>query len=190
MGREIRRVPPNWDHPISKDEYGRERRQPMYDSTYAAARTEWLEELRKWEASEDHDRDKHRREDGSAYDYWEWNSGPPDRAYYRPWSDDEATWFQLWETVSEGTPVSPPFETLDELAQYLAEHGDEWDQKRCTDSESCRLFGLTFGKPGWGKERAEAFCKDGWAPSMMMDGKKIYGSKDIPLQMERDKVKP
>jgi hypothetical protein len=25
----------------------------------------------------------------------------------------EATWFQAWETVTEGTPVTPPFATTD-----------------------------------------------------------------------------
>lgn len=30
--------------------------------------------------------------------------------------------FQLWETTSEGSPITPVFATLDELCAYAAEH--------------------------------------------------------------------
>ena len=30
--------------------------------------------------------------------------------------------YQCWETVSEGSPISPVFKTLDELCQWLANH--------------------------------------------------------------------
>jgi hypothetical protein len=32
---------------------------------------------------------------------------PPDHP-----RDKEATWFQAWKTVTEGTPVTPPFATM------------------------------------------------------------------------------
>lgn len=176
MGREIRRVPPNWDHPVSERSNGREGKQPMHDQTYKAARDEWVEGLMKWE----------RGEDRSAFmdadsDYWEYAGAPPEREYYRPWEDAEATWFQLWETVSEGTPVSPPFATKEELAQYLAENGDEWDQKRCLDPSTCRLFGMELGKPGWGIERARRFVNGpGWAPSMIVTDGVGYEGTNAP----------
>jgi hypothetical protein len=154
MGRELRMVPPNWDHPIN--EHGS--RQPMFDRSYEDARQEWLDGLA-----------NHKTEDCDGFDYWEWDVSPPERKYYRPWRDEDATWFQLWETVSEGTPVSPPFETREELAAYLAEHGDFWDQER--------------GHGGWGKARADAFVSVGWAPSFMMTGGAFLESKDIPLSM-------
>lgn len=52
---------------------------------------------------------------------------PPDPAYYRPWKGDEATWYQVWETESgdgEGTPITPPFATREELVEYLVNHSD------------------------------------------------------------------
>jgi hypothetical protein len=158
MGREIRRVPPNWKHPQKEDRYGRMQDQPMYDQHYDDARREWIDGLLAWERGE---RPEYAtKEDG---DYWEWQGNPPDRVYYRPWRDEEATWFQLWQTVSEGSPVSPPFATLDELAAHLAEHGDDWDRSR--------------GNGGWGIERAKAFCAEGWAPSMaVIDGRLIEGT--------------
>lgn len=138
MGREIRMVPPNWKHPLSEEPWRAERGdlQPMYDDRYEHVRAEWLAGLA-----------AHKPEEHDGEDYWEYHGNPPRRSYYRPWKDEEATWFQLWETVSEGTPVSPPFATREELADYLAENGDFWDQKR--------------GHGGWGHARAQAFGREG-----------------------------
>lgn len=158
----------------------------MHNETYASARAEWMEGLRKWEAGEDPDREEYKNDDGSYQDYWEWNGAPPERAYYRPWEDHEATWFQLWETVSEGTPVSPPFATKEELAQYLAENGDEWDQCRANDPRDAELLGIKPGQPGWGIERARAFVDVGWAPSFVVSGTQLLESKDVPLAMAKD----
>lgn len=140
----------------------------MYDETFADAVAEWKEGLRKWEL------EKSKEPDGSYLEYWEVNSPPPERAYYRPWKDEDATWFQLWETVSEGTPVSPPFKTKQELADYLAANGDEWDQKRCLEPDWTQLWGGEPGVSGWGKDRAERFVfGSGWSPSMVIIGTKI-----------------
>jgi len=141
MGREVRMVPPNWEHPKDSEWWRAERGdlQPMFDEQYEAVRDRWIAGLI-----------AHNRDENDGYDFWEWEGGPPERVMFRPWKDEEATWFQLWETVSEGTPVSPPFATRDELARYLAEHGDFWDEKR--------------GAGGWGAERAKAFVLLGWAP--------------------------
>jgi hypothetical protein len=163
MRREIRRVPANWDHPrkmfISGPGY-----QPMFNQTFATAVAEWKEAKRKWDAGEDPDQAKYGK---GCESYADWaGECPDDPSYYRPWSDAEATWYQLWETVSEGSPVTPPFATLDELAQHLAKCGDEWDTQR--------------GRSGWGIERAKAFCKVGWAPSFVMsEGRMQAGATAI-----------
>lgn len=169
MGREIRMVPPHWDHPEGEDNYGRKRLQPMYDERFADAKREWIDGLIKWEAEG--------KSISAECEYWDYYGTPPEAQYYRPWKDEEATWFQLWETVSEGTPVSPPFETKDELAQYLAENGDYWDQERCLKPDWASLWGGIPGKSGWGIERARAFVNAGWAPSMISIGGKIIDGK-------------
>lgn len=174
MGREIRKVPPNWEHPTKLDMYGRERLQPMYDETFAQASAEWKENFLKWEAGE---RPSHFDEEYKNYEYWEWETTPPDRAYYRPWADEDATWFQVWETVSEGTPVSPPFATEEELISYLAENGDFWDQERCKQPDWKSLWGGIPGKSGWGRERAERFVKASWDPSMIATGNQVIEGK-------------
>lgn len=163
MGREIRRVPANWQHPTVKpenDPYRHGGYQPMYDRTFAEAAADWKAEFAKWEAGE---RPSYCEGDDRNLEYWEWDSTPPVRDYYRPWSDEEATWFQCWETVSEGTPVSPPFATQEELIEYLATKGDFWDQKR--------------GDPAWGRQAAERFVRAGWAPSIIMQGGVVTDGK-------------
>jgi hypothetical protein len=150
--------------------------QPMFDETFAEAKAEWIEKFMKWEAgerSEYFDASEH----PSDYAFWEWENNPPDRAYYRPWADDEATWLQVWETVTEGTPVSPPFETAEELIAYLAENGDFWDQKRCKEPGWERYHGGVPGVSAWGIEAATRFVNAGWAPSMVVHDGKVTDGK-------------
>lgn len=152
MGREIRRVPPNWKHPQVKNPHtGRMEDQSMYDETFEKRFAGWLVEFDRIRAGDltADEREYYPRGLGD----WLKDETPPDPNYYRPWADEEATWWQVWQTVSEGTPVSPPFATQEELIDYLATHGDFWDQKR--------------GDDPWGREAAERFVKAGWAPSFI-----------------------
>jgi len=50
---------------------------------------------------------------------------PPDRESYRghPWHEGEATAYQVYETVSEGTPVSPVFSDEASMCTWLHEQG-------------------------------------------------------------------
>jgi hypothetical protein len=162
MGREIRMVPPNWNHPRGE----RGDHQPMYDKRFEDAAAKWKDDFRKWEAGE---REEWIGDSADGQEYWEYNGDPPDRAYYRPWKDGEGTWFQVWETVSEGTPVSPPFATKQELIEYLVEHGDFWDQQRRREG----LGGLIDCQP-WSRASAEGFVNGpGWAPSFIADSRGV-----------------
>ena len=176
MGREIRRVPPNWEHPKypadhekvrygyrSTDDY-----MPMYDKPYKEAVAEWMEGLLEWDKGE---RQRIFEEYKQDYEYWEWGGDPPDRNYYRPEFTEEPTWFQAYETVSEGTPVTPPFATEDELINYLCTYGDFWYQKDVKEK------GYSTYRSIPSREAATSFVKGGWAPSMVVinngDGVKI-----------------
>lgn len=125
--------------------------QPMHNEDFEEACAEWHAEYAKWMTGERPDYFD-ASEHPNGIEFWEWHGNPPERKYYRPWKDKDATWFQVWETVSEGTPVTPPFETRQELVEYLVAHGDYWDQQR--------------GDRPWSRKSAEAFCNTGWAPSM------------------------
>ena len=148
MGREVRRVIPDWMPPT--DERGH--LQPMFNSDFATAADGWKEGLTAWERGE---REDYLSEESRALEFWECEGDPPNRAYYRPaWKPEEMTWFQVYETVSEGTPVTPAFATTDELIDYLVANGDFWDQNR--------------GHGGWSRESATAFVGTGWAPSAII----------------------
>lgn len=166
MGREIRRVIPNWEHPRQNCEHtpwmggcdeakanGGRCLQPLIDHDYESAADEWLVENAAWENGSDTDRAEFETSQVGRRYYWEWNGAPPERKYYRPaWTPEEATWFQVYETVSEGTPVTPPFATKAEIVDYLVANGDYWDQHR--------------GDGGWARPNAEAFVESEWAVSM------------------------
>ena len=159
MGRMLVMVPPNWSHPIVTRRNGREDFQPMFDRSFEQVASEWDQECRKWEAGE---RPDWCPEDCKSMRYAEWAGDRPNPKYYRPWKDEEATWFQLWENVSEGTPVTPPFPTKEQLIDYLVVNGDFWDQAR-------RKEGVTYMDCGpWSREAAEAMVNDGYRPTLII----------------------
>ena len=160
MGREIRRVPPHWEHPrYTADDAPTERcigeHRQLYDEPYIPALERWIEAHRKWESG----KDKGRADSGMRF-YAEYNGNPPDVAMYRPDWGDTATWYQVYQTVGEGSPVTPPFATQDELIDYLATHGDFWDQQR--------------GNRPWSRANAERFVKStGHAPSLVVSNGRV-----------------
>lgn len=158
MGRQLRRVPPNWQHPTMKDTYtGDTVPRPMYDQTFAKAALEWHAGYATWQAG---DRPPWA---GRESEYWEHHS-PPEREDYRPWPDGDAKWYQVWETVSYGTPVTPPFATASELIEYLVANGDLWDQRR-------RRNGSTMPCGPWPREAAERMVLGGVsAPTLIVAG--------------------
>lgn len=180
MGREVRRVPPNWEHPRwQENEVTGEQRQrgfvgqyrPCFDEDYDTAATEWLRECALWAQGEHPDQAQYEGAAKSKY-YWEWAGLPPEREGHRPAFTEEPTWHQLYETVSEGTPVSPPFATLEELARYLSEEGDFWYQNE-------RREGSRFGGTPWRTkptyEQALSLVTSGGAPTFLgIPGKGLF----------------
>lgn len=82
---------------------------------------------------------------------------------YRPdWPESERTAFQVYETVSEGTPVSPVFQTQDDLTAWLV------DPSRNDE----RL-------PHMSREAAERFIEHGSVPSLMIAGGVIASNVEM-----------
>ena len=123
VGREIRRGPKGWKHPRG----GKGGFLSMHDQDHGSAAREWLARLKKWESGKDPNRKKAGK-DGIRY-YWDWDAMPPDKERYRPKFDSKPVCYQIYETVSEGTPMlgenlpSPVFETLKRLIDWLVEQG-------------------------------------------------------------------
>lgn len=155
MGREIRRVPPNWSHPtMDFCKHHPECKicyQPLHDQNYDDAAKEWMDGYAEF---------INNKEDGYYWDEW---GMPPDREYCRSYKDEETTWYQVYENVSEGTPVTPPFSTQEELIDYLVKYGDFWAQKR--------------KEGGISREAAEKFVYEGgYLPSgIVNNGKMAFG---------------
>lgn len=159
MGREIRKVPADWQHPTDDGKRGY---QPMHDKSFSDAAAEWKSEFVKWEAGT---RPDYCSEECREFEFWEYFGAPPARAYYRPdWPDESRTHFQIYETVTEGTPVSPPFATVEELARWYADNGDP-------------VYGpVTY-------DQALAFIAQGCAPSMVIAGGRVMSGVEAVSEL-------
>ena len=95
VSREVRMVPVDWQHP-------RDERTGQYIGLFDGASYE--------------------RHVAYAAEYDD-PEEKPDPDWFMPrWKDGERTHFQMYETVSEGTPISPPQPTKEHLARWLAEN--------------------------------------------------------------------
>ncbi len=118
LGKEIRRVPPNWEHPTNKLGHFI----PMFDETYEAALAEWTANKKLWDQGK-HPNQEEFKEETAQHTYEEWAGPAPNREYHRPEFQEEPTWYQVYENITEGTPQTPPFATTEELEEYLVEEG-------------------------------------------------------------------
>jgi hypothetical protein len=89
-----------------------------------------------------------------------WES-PEDEKLADEWKAEEppaGPGYQLWETVSEGSPISPVFERPEDLARWLVNHPHGIDE------------GTTF------EQWMTFICGDGWAPSaILINGQFLSG---------------
>lgn len=185
MGREIRSAPLDWQHP-KESKFDITTRQmveqyhPLYDRDAETAWVEWLQEFEEFKDSHELTRIiNDYPDDGYSHDepyrsFCAWSGKPPDPKYYRPkWPEDAVMGFAVYETVTEGTPVTPTFATKEELIDYLATSGTYWDD----------------GKP-WPREAAERFVETEWAPSMVLEvgasGARIIKPSDPEMYKKPD----
>ena len=126
MGREVRMVPKDWRHPKSANGAYI----PMYESFPFSE-----EEI-----------------ENGLKDGWLQNTPPHYGLNCMPkFPDSECTHFQMYETCSEGTPISPPMETPEALAQWLV------------DNKASAFAGHTATYEQW-----LATINRGWAISVVM----------------------
>jgi hypothetical protein len=146
MGREIRRVPAGWEHPRN----GRGHYIPLFDESYGDALRDYESRRTEWDNGEG----ERVAKEYDCHSFEDWEGSPPDRDYYREeWTDEEATHYQVYENVSEGTPTSPVFANLQELEDWLVEQG-------------------------YSRTAARRFCEQGYVLSMMIH----FGESDTEIK--------
>lgn len=59
---------------------------------------------------------------------------------WRPVDPPEGDGYQLWETTSEGSPVSPVFATLEELCEWCADNATTFATSRATKEEWMQML--------------------------------------------------
>ena len=101
MGREVRKVPANWEHPKNEDGSYK----PLLEG-YNDDKEAFLSMVKQEGLQE-------------AVEYM----GCPDKNDYMPdWPESKADHFMMYEDTSEGTPISPAFKTPEELAKWLTDN--------------------------------------------------------------------
>lgn len=159
--RILQAVPPDWQHPT--DENGMFI--PMHMELFEDAMARWIADDIAWNEKRGYAYElcKDLREQGLTWA--EVDNPPPDPKYYRhrKWTDEEATHFQWYENVSEGTPVSPILASIEE--------GEEWWEK--------------VGKyQGCGRKMyPEGAPPSKWLPIGAPPGAKLYWCSDGTYEM-------
>lgn len=120
MGREIRNVPATWVHPF---DFKTKRHVPLYGRSFASSLAGWEKDREQFERGLWCDGEP-LPESAKGLSFEEWNGGKPREEDYMPaWPDSERTHCQMYETTSEGTPISPVFATAEECAKWCADNG-------------------------------------------------------------------
>lgn len=166
MGREVRKVPANWQHP--KDDEGRFI--PLLDGAdgrFASADAEWNEGFAKWREGLCRGyRDREWKPIDPKYASLRWTdysgSRPSPDDYMPDWPESERTHLMMYEDTTKGTPISPAFETPEELARWLV------------DNNASANGGQGASYEGWLR-----VANGGLAPSMVMIGGVIKSGVDL-----------
>lgn len=165
MSREVRMVPATWQHPTEWGTDWRTNRpkirfKPLFRSEYAERAAEWEEEFLHWQRGEVRNWSTKGWEAKSpsalqCKSFEEWHGGRPVEADYMPsFPEGTATHLMMYETTTEGTPISPAFATPEELARWLADNNAS-----------------AFGEDGASYAHWLTVARGGWAPSAVIDAK-------------------
>lgn len=117
MGRELRRVPLDFDYPLNKVWYGYYCEPSFCHNEYSAG----CEGCKAFARVKGLPLKNHGCPDFGKYFKVEPSIEPPIGEGY-----------QLWETTSEGSPVSPVFKTLDELCGWCEENATTFSHFKTT----------------------------------------------------------
>ena len=149
MGREVRRVKADWVHP--KDSRG-VRYLPLMEG--------YRESLNRF--------NEYKKEHGTDAAFEDLGNPPSMYEYMPDWNEDDKTHYMMYENVSEGTPISPAFDNIEDLARWLA------------DNEANAGAGRTATYEQW-----LAMCKQGFAVSGMMIGGRMMSGVEACSETDK-----
>ncbi len=139
MGREVRKVPPDWQHPKSDGRRGGEYKPLFYGAggRFEKRARQWLDDCAEWERGENPN-----CANNEGLFFWDWDGMPPSA---EDWMligvpNEQCTHFMLYEDTTEGTPLSPAFATLEEVAEYAAKHCSTFADFKATAEEWLRML--------------------------------------------------
>lgn len=142
MGREVRMVPEDWKHP----KYVDGRFIALFNNDFEECARDWDQECKEWDSGV---RPEYCPDEYKDISYSEWGGERPRADEYMPtWEDHEKTHLMMYETTSEGTPISPAFKTPEELARWLV------------DNDASAFGGSKASYEGWLR-----VAQGGYAPS-------------------------
>lgn len=164
MGREVRRIKRGWVHPLNDSGQPT----PLHRGSYAREVADWDAECAKWCTGwrPDYCDDTTLRSD--VYGYYDWAGSRPQPHDYMPDFGAEADMLVMYEVTTEGTPISPAFETPEELARWLA------------DNKASAFGGMTASYEEW-----LSVCKGAFAPSMVLAGDKLMSGVEATTEVAR-----
>ena len=158
MSREVRRVPASWVHPKT-DDGGYI---PLFDGSFAESDKEWNEGYEKWQQGlcEDYSPGNKWKPISGEYSnmrFSDYHGARPSPDDYMPeWEEAELTHIMMYETCTEGTPISPAFTAPEDLAKWLADNGAS-----------------SFGSMKATYDQWLTTAQRGWAPSAIMAGGEV-----------------
>lgn len=126
----------------------------MFNRYYGDAIEEWLIEHKKWECGTHPDLIENPDLKKEYPFYSMWNGNPPDIDFYQKvkYKPEDLTHIQLYETTSEGTPITPIFKAseLEKLCEYAAEHCSVFADYAATKDEWMEMLsdGFVYHKSG------------------------------------------
>ena len=148
MTREVRRVPPGWEHP-RKDGH----LVPL-DTGFAKKHAEWIRDRDLWAQGLylDFHTNLPVKYEGEPMPFEEWATDEPKPGNFMPdFPEGTATHYQMYETCTEGTPISPVMESPEGLARWLVDNNaNSFANETATYEEW--LYTIQQGRKG--------FCKN------------------------------
>lgn len=112
MGREVRRVPADWVHPVNEKGH----HIPLLQG-YSKDLRSYQEDKDNWENGIF---PSYTTEGCKSWSYEKYAGTCPQKQDYMPeWEPEICTHYQMYETCSEGTPISPVFADPYKLAKWL-----------------------------------------------------------------------